>query len=57
VKSIRSIVAAFALAVCLVPHASPAAPALSQLRGIQELESWFNMFKGHPPLILLLSPT
>jgi len=70
-KSIRSIVAVFALAVCAVPHAAPAASTpfdsaesgllaqgrLSQLRGMQELKSWFNTFNGHPRLILLLSPT
>ena len=56
-KSIRSIVVVCALAVLAVPHAAPAASALSQLRGMEELKSWFNTFKGHPRLILLLSPT
>jgi hypothetical protein len=70
-KSIRSIVAVLALAVCAMPHAAPAASTpfdsaesgplaqgrLSQLRGMQELKSWFNTFNGHPRLILLLSPT
>jgi hypothetical protein len=54
---LRPIVAVLALALLAVPHAAPAAPVLLQLRGIQELKSWFNTFKGHPRLILLLSPT
>jgi len=70
-KSIRSIVVVFALATVAVPHAAPATSApfdsaesgllaqgrLSQLRGIEELKSWFNTFKGHPRLIFLVSPT
>ena len=66
-----SIVAVFVLALFAVPHAAPAASSLfdpaesgllaqgrlSQLRGMQELKSWFNTFNGHPRLILLLSPT
>ena len=70
-RAIRSIVVVFALAVCAVPQPVPAASTpfdspetgllaqgrLSQLRGMQELKSWFNMFNGHPRLILLLSPT
>ena len=56
-KSLRSIVATIAFAVLAVPHAAPAGARLSQLRGMQELKSWFNTFNGHPRLILLLSPT
>jgi hypothetical protein len=70
-KSIRFMVAVLALAVLALPHAAPAASApfdsaeagvlaqgrLSQLRGIEELKSWFNTFKGHPRLIFLVSPT
>ena len=56
-KFIRSIVAVFALAVLAAPVVAPAAPTLSQLRGIEELKSWFNTFKGHPRLIFLVSPT
>ena len=56
-KCLRAIVAACALAMVAVPRAAPAASTLSQLRGIQELKSWFNTFNGHPRLIFLLSPT
>jgi len=56
-KWLRSIVAMVALAVLAVPHAAPAGTPLSQLRGMQELKSWFNTFNGRPRLILLLSPT
>ena len=70
-RSIWSIVGVFVLALFAVPHAAPAAftlfdsaesgllaqSRLSQLRGMQELKSWFNTFNGHPRLILLLSPT
>jgi hypothetical protein len=51
---------AVALGLALVvalPAPSPAASELSQLRGMQELKSWFNAYKGRPRLILLLSPT
>ena len=56
-KSIRSIVAIVALALCALPQTAPEASSLSQLHGIQELKSWFNAAKGRPRLILLLSPT
>ena len=70
-KPIRSMVAVFAIAALVAPHAAPAASTsfdsaesgllaqgrLSQLRGIEELKSWFNTFKGHPRLIFLVSPT
>ena len=56
-KSLRSIAAVVALGLLALPHRAPAASALSQLRGMQELKSWFNTFNGHPRLILLLSPT
>jgi hypothetical protein len=55
-KLMRSAVAAVALLTVLAQPA-PAASSLSQLRGVQELKSWFNGLKGRPRLILLLSPT
>jgi hypothetical protein len=36
---------------------APAASTLLQLRGVDELKSWFNSYKGHPRLIFLVSPT
>jgi hypothetical protein len=65
-KSIRAIVAALALAVPALPPidslesallAQGRASTLSQLRGIEELKSWFNSYKGHSRLIFLVSPT
>ena len=56
-KVMRSAVVAFALAVLAVPGVAPAASPLAQLRGIDELKSWFNTYKGHPRLIFLVSPT
>ena len=56
-KAIRSIVAVLALAVLALPHPAPASSTLAQLRGMQELKSWFNTFNGHPRLIFLVSPT
>jgi hypothetical protein len=56
-KCIRSVVVVIALVVLATPRVTPAAPTLGQLRGIEELKSWFNTFKGHPRLILLVSPT
>jgi hypothetical protein len=55
-KYLRSVVALGALAVLTLPQVVPAA-GLSQLRGVQEIKSWFNAYKGRPRLILLLSPT
>jgi hypothetical protein len=56
-KFIRSMVMVLALAMLAAPNVAPAAETLSQLRGVDELKNWFNTFKGHPRLILLLSPT
>jgi hypothetical protein len=35
----------------------PAGATLRDLRGIEELKTWFNANNGHVRLILLLSPT
>ena len=56
-KFIRTLMALLALTLLAVPGVAPAAPTLSQLRGIDELKSWFNTYKGHPRLIFLVSPT
>ena len=60
-KSLRAAAAALALFVLTPSLASletlTAAPALSQLRGIDELKAWFNASKGRPRVIFLLSPT
>ena len=56
-KRLRSVAAVAALAVLTLPALAPAATTLSQLRGVQEIKSWFNAYKGRPRLILLLSPT
>jgi len=56
-KFVRSMIAVLALAVLAAPRVVPAAQTLSQLRGVDELKTWFNTFRGHPRLILLLSPT
>jgi hypothetical protein len=53
----RLAAAVVALAFVAMPHAMFAASALSQLRGVDELKSWFNAHKGHPRLVFLLSPT
>jgi len=56
-KTFRSLAFAAALAIVAAIQTLPAAPALSQLGGIQELGNWFNAARGHPRLIFLLSPT
>jgi hypothetical protein len=56
-KHLRLVVAVAALALLTLPEVAPAASSLSQLRGVQEVKSWFNTYKGRPRLILLLSPT
>jgi hypothetical protein len=56
-KILRATVVAIALATIAIPRPAPAATSLSQLRGIAEVKSWFNAYKGRPRLILLLSPT
>jgi hypothetical protein len=57
IKTLRSFALVVALALGSVAHSVSAASTLAQLRGIDELKSWFNAHKGHPRLVLLLSPT
>jgi hypothetical protein len=56
-RSIRAVVVMLALAVCAMSNAARAASTLAQLRGVDELKSWFNSYQGHPRLIFLVSPT
>jgi hypothetical protein len=56
-KWTRSIVAVVALLLLAAPQPLPGASTLSELRGIEELKSWFNASKARPRLIFLLSPT
>ena len=56
-KRLRLAPALIALALLTMPQVAPAAQSLSQLRGVQEIKSWFNAYKGRPRLIHLLSPT
>jgi hypothetical protein len=55
--SVHAAIVALALTAFAWPWSAPAASPLLRLRGIQEVKSWFNTHKGHPRLILLLSPT
>ncbi len=59
-KALQIRLAAVVLAAAAVVASASrpaAAPSLSHLRGIDEVKSWFNATRGHPRLILLLSPT
>lgn len=56
-KHLRTLIIAAALAAAATVNTAPAAASLAQLRGVAELKSWFNAYKGKPRLILLLSPT
>jgi len=57
VKLVRALVAATAIGLVASPQVAPAAPSLAHLQGVAELKSWFNSNRGHPRLLLLLSPT
>ena len=48
-------VSAVLLLLCAASLAS--APTLAHLKGIEELKIWFNQNRGHPRLVLLVSPT
>jgi hypothetical protein len=58
--TLRLRAACLALALAAVfaaaPHAAPDV-TLRDLRGVDELKTWFNANKGHVRLVLLLSPT
>lgn len=56
-KHLRTLLVAAVLAAVAVSNTASAAASLAQLRGVAELKSWFNGYKGKPRLILLLSPT
>jgi hypothetical protein len=45
------------LGVLLLATSALPAAKLQRLRGMEELKTWFNAGKGHPRLILLVSPT
>jgi hypothetical protein len=59
-RRLVSLVLLIAGVLMSAPHAArSAAPetSLSDLRGVEELKTWFNANKGHVRLVLLLSPT
>jgi hypothetical protein len=53
----RTVLSAVLFTLFLLPATLPAAQTLSQLRGVDELKSWFNTYTGRPRLVFLLSPT
>ena len=64
IHALVSVVAFVVVTAGAVPRATapasafaPAAAPLRQLRGVDELKSWFNAYKGQPRLIFLVSPT
>jgi len=50
------LIISLAATIAVSPRAAPAS-SLPHLQGVAELKSWFNAGRGHPRLILLLSPT
>lgn len=56
-RPLRSLIVAAFLVFTAYAQPVPAAPELSQLRGIEELKSWFNATRGHVRVLFLLSPT
>ena len=56
-RFLRVALVSVGLAVVALAGSLPAASELSQLRGLDELKSWFNSYKGHTRLLFLVSPT
>jgi hypothetical protein len=49
--------AALSAFMVTAPQGIASTAPLSDVRGVAELRAWFNAQRGHPRLVLLLSPT
>jgi hypothetical protein len=55
---LAAVIAGLSAMLTMAPApAQSTAARLRHLGGVDELKTWFNAGKGHPRLILLLSPT